>query len=457
MKVVKMATPTNRPAKVFVLDSDSQRAAELCHRLRFLNYDPVLAGQGDPAQSTDEDEGIALLLGEIPADDHSIEVLRTLSSRRPAMPFLLANVDSALTLPDASIGNRPAWRLDLPLRKTQLQKLLRRAERYEGVERRQRLTGNSRSIREVRALIEQVADFDTNVLITGESGTGKELVARTLHESSDRSDKPFVPINCGAIPADLLESELFGHEKGAFTGAIASRTGRFELAEGGTLFLDEIGDMSLPMQVKLLRVLQERSFERVGSNKLQKCNVRIVAATHRDLPEAVSRGEFREDLFYRLNVFPIEMPRLCKRASDLPALLRELLEQHKAAGDAQLRVSPQALAALAGYSWPGNIRELSNLVERLAILKPDGMIELDDLPVKYRDPANASNEESEGVAEASAMALANADLKAHLQAVERDLIAQAMQAADGVTAKAARLLKMRRTTLVEKLARYEIH
>jgi sigma-54 specific flagellar transcriptional regulator A len=343
------------------------------------------------------------------------------------------------------------------LRKTQLQKLLRRAERYEGVERRQRLTGNSRSIREVRALIEQVADFDTNVLITGESGTGKELVARTLHELSDRSDKPFVPINCGAIPADLLESELFGHEKGAFTGAIASRTGRFELAEGGTLFLDEIGDMSLPMQVKLLRVLQERSFERVGSNKLQKCNVRIVAATHRDLPEAVSRGEFREDLFYRLNVFPIEMPRLCKRASDLPALLRELLEQHKAAGDAQLRVSPQALAALAGYSWPGNIRELSNLVERLAILKPDGMIELDDLPVKYRDPANASNEESEGVAEASAMALANADLKAHLQAVERDLIAQAMQAADGVTAKAARLLKMRRTTLVEKLARYEIH
>ena len=252
----------------------------------------------------------------------------------------------------------------------------------------------------------------------------------------------------------MLESELFGHEKGAFTGAIANRTGRFELAEGGTLFLDEIGDMSIDMQVKLLRVLQERTFERVGSSKTQRCNVRIVAATHRDLPKAVEEGDFREDLFYRLNVFPIEMPPLFKRVSDLPQLMREVFVSHSAESKDGLRVSPAAVRVLARYPWPGNIRELSNLVERLAIIKPEGTIDVDDLPPKYRETQAGPIAEMNNVVEA--MQLTEANLKDRLQNVEQDLIGQAMQASDGVVAKAARLLSMRRTTLVEKIGKYNI-
>jgi sigma-54 specific flagellar transcriptional regulator A len=409
---------------------------------------------GDKAPSADE--GIAVLLGNLEnGDGRDIErVFQEWIRKRPNLPLIVTRRDDAMR---AFAKGRPAWLLDAPIRRSQLMQLLTRAARYRGVERRQRLTGNSLPIRLVRQLIEQVADFDTNVLITGESGTGKELVARTVHELSERRGRPFVPINCGAIPADLLESELFGHEKGSFSGAVSARTGRFELAEGGTLFLDEIGDMSLSMQVKLLRVLQERSFERIGSNRSRKCDVRIVAATHRDLPKAVLNGEFREDLFYRLNVFPIEMPPLCKRLTDLPLLLEELLFQHQGGEKGRLRVSPAALAALAGYAWPGNIRELSNLVERLAILHPSGEIGLDNLPQKYRQtlsrPASAA-------AQAAEMAILcaepPADLKAHLQSIEQTFIRQAMQEACGVVATAARLLKMRRTTLVEKLGKYAI-
>ncbi len=435
-----MATGNDSRAKVLVLDADRKHAAELVNRLRFLDYDPII---GDSAEAFEEDVTAVIIDG-----DGSDAIRRTageIRSQHPGLPFLCLSADSQ---PE----DGPNWSVDLPLTRAHLERLLNRAERYQGAERRHRITGNSHPIREVRRLIEQVADFDTNVLITGQSGTGKELVARTIHELSDRADKPFVPINCGAIPADLLESELFGHEKGAFTGAISARTGRFELAEGGTLFLDEIGDMSLDMQVKLLRVLQERTFERVGSGKSQRCDVRIVAATHRDLPAAVEAGEFREDLFYRLNVFPIEMPPLYRRVSDLPQLLDELLIAHRGAQQGELRVSPEAIQVLANYSWPGNIRELSNLVERLAIIKPEGVIGVEDLPPKYREagPATAPNNVTE------AMQLTNANLKDSLQSLEQDLIAQAMQASDGVVAQAARLLNMRRTTLVEKIGKYNL-
>jgi sigma-54 specific flagellar transcriptional regulator A len=456
MKVVCMSEATQWVNKVFVLEENPERAAELGHRLRFLNYEPLVPGESLPVESLAKKTGIALLLGDTGQSPILLNALEVLTQRHPELPMLLLSGDhDGPGLTEAG-PRRPTWKMDTPIRRSQMTQLLQRAERFVGAERRQRITGNSRCIHKVREAIEQVAGFDTSVLVTGESGTGKELVAQTLHDLSARADRPFVPINCGAIPAELLESELFGHEKGAFTGAISSRTGRFELAEGGTLFLDEIGDMSLPMQVKLLRVLQERCFERVGSNDTRSCDVRIVAATHKDLKAAVESGEFREDLYYRLNVFPIEMPPLKKRASDLSELLNELLVQHHADGEAnRLRVSPAALQALAGYDWPGNIRELSNLVERLAILKPSGVIELDDLPAKYREhpkiPAGAREPLSD------AMAITHADLKAHLQSVERDLIDQAMQASGGVVAKAARLLNLRRTTLVEKLGKYNIH
>jgi sigma-54 specific flagellar transcriptional regulator A len=332
------------------------------------------------------------------------------------------------------------------------------------------LVGNSRSIRQVRKLIEQVAVSDANVLILGESGTGKEVVARNLHYYSTRRSKPFVPINCGAIPADLLESELFGHEKGAFTGAISARQGRFELAEGGTLFLDEIGDMSLHMQVKLLRVLQERTFERVGSNKSITSNVRIVAATHHDLEQAIHDGRFREDLYYRLNVFPIEMPPLRERIDDIPLLVSELITRLEHDGRGSVRLGQGAMMALCRYSWPGNVRELANLVERLVIMYPSDVVDFQDLPAKFQglsdelglDPATVEPPMMplpvmplepliDGMPRLPSEGL---DLKEYLANLERHFIQQALDEADGIVAHAANRLRLRRTTLVEKMRKY---
>jgi sigma-54 specific flagellar transcriptional regulator A len=328
-----------------------------------------------------------------------------------------------------------------------------------------RPTGRSSAVTALHRLIDQVAAHDTSVLILGESGTGKELAARHVHERSARAGQPFVPVNCGAIPAELLESELFGHEKGAFTGAITTRKGRFELAEGGTLFLDEIGDMNLHMQVKLLRVLQERVFERVGGNVSLRCNVRIIAATHRNLEEAIVAGTFREDLYYRLNVFPIEMPPLRARIEDLPELIDTLVERNVRAGREPIRFSPAAMGALADHPWPGNVRELANLVERMAILHPNGIIEHSELPQRYRGttadgevvvavPAAPAERASGGDV---ALPPGGIDLKDYLSSIELSLIRQALEESQGVVARAARLLKLRRTTLVEKMRKYAMH
>src|SRR5579871_204812 len=288
-------------------------------------------------------------------------------------------------------------------------------------ERRARLpTGTSVPIRDVIALIRQVAEHDSTVLILGESGTGKEVAAHAIHDLSPRRQRPFVAVNCGAIPADLLESELFGHEKGAFTGAVAARKGRFEIAEGGTLFLDEIGDMSPTMQVKLLRVLQERVFERVGNHVPVRCNVRIIAATHRNLEEAITRGAFREDLFHRLNVFPIEMPPLRTRIEDLPLLVRDCIATNLSEGRGRVQLSPRVLGALALCPWTGNVRELANLIERLSIVCAGRVVEVRDLPAKYRPPEDWNPGES---AEASLSAVTPADPVGMLTATDEALAA----------------------------------
>lgn len=328
------------------------------------------------------------------------------------------------------------------------------------------LSGNSRATRQINKMIEQVADTEATVLILGESGTGKEVVARKLHYNSSRRGKPFVPVNCGAIPADLLESELFGHEKGAFTGAISARQGRFEMADGGTLFLDEIGDMSMPMQVKLLRVLQERSFERVGSNKTIQCNVRIIAATHRNLEEAIKENRFREDLYYRLNVFPIEMPPLRERRDDIPVLVNDLIARIEKEKRGSVRLTPAAVMALTQFKWPGNVRELANLIERLAILYPYGIVDIKDLPEKFLvgmtitestgdlPEVTVLGEESGVVQSVPRLPNEGIDLKTHLSNLELNLIRQALDESDGVVAHAAKRLNMRRTTLVEKLRKF---
>jgi sigma-54 specific flagellar transcriptional regulator A len=366
-------------------------------------------------------------------------------------------------------------------------------------------TGQSVAISRVNRLIQQVAPFDSNVLILGESGTGKEVVARAIHDSSPRRMRPFVPINCGAIPSELLESELFGHEKGAFTGALNARKGRFELAEGGTIFLDEIGDMNPLMQVKLLRVLQERVYERVGSCSSQQCNVRIIAATHRNLEERIAQGNFREDLYYRLNVVPVEMPPLRDRQEDLPMLVKTLGARIEAAGGAAVRLLPETYAALAQYRWPGNVRELANLLERLSIQCSDRAASIADLPARYQpagyvapiatialsseetlDPlaelkilesavpqaavhainaAESSMQDFDATQDAAAaqdiaaggdLPAGGLDLRAYLENLERRLITQALESAGGTVAQAARLLGLRRTTLVEKLRKYDL-
>jgi DNA-binding NtrC family response regulator len=306
---------------------------------------------------------------------------------------LLADGDAAAFAQQHGLHEANIWPLETPLRHAQMEALLRRAslkrldaEHQAGAAQDQGPTGNGPAVTALRTMIEQVAAFDTTVLVLGESGTGKEVVSRAIHQRSPRRDGPFVAINCGAIPADLLESELFGHEKGAFTGALTARKGRFEMAEGGTLLLDEIGDMSLPMQVKLLRVLQERSFERVGGNQTIRCNVRVVAATHRDLETRIAEGKFREDLFYRLNVFPIEVPALRERARTCRRWWKPSPRSWPAPAVAKC-ASPRSLQALAGYEWPGNVRELTNLVERLAVLHPGGSVRVQDLPARYRGDA----------------------------------------------------------------------
>jgi len=311
--------------------------------------------------------------------------------------------------------------------------------------------GRSAAIHGLEQLMRQVAGYDSTVLIRGESGCGKELVARRIHELSARSRGPFVPVNCGAIPRDLLESELFGHEKGAFTGALTTRIGRFELADGGTLFLDEIGDMSFDMQVKLLRVLQERAFERVGSGEQRRANVRIVAATHRDLEARARAGEFREDLFFRLNVFPIAVPPLRERTDDLPALIDDLVRRGEAEGRPSIAFTQTALDCLAAYAWPGNVRELENLVERLAILYPNQTIDREQLPTPIGERRRSAQPAI------TAIPPAGLDLKEHLGNIEKQLIRSALDQSDGTVAQAARLLKLQRTTLVEKLRKYELH
>jgi sigma-54 specific flagellar transcriptional regulator A len=347
-----------------------------------------------------------------------------------------------------------------------------------------RLVGVSDAIADVRSLVSKVAPTEATVLLQGESGTGKEVIARLVHDCSERADGPFIPVNCGAIPGELLESELFGHEKGAFTGAVASRKGRFELAEGGTLFLDEIGDMPYEMQVKLLRVLQERSFERVGGGKTIKCNVRVVAATHQNLEQHVEDGKFRMDLYYRLNVFPLEIPALRERTADIEGLAQRFIDSFAEQGRGAIRLEDDALAHLRLYAWPGNVRELGNLIERLIILNTDEMVFAADLPIKYQSTELAIAERPENVEPLHDQLPENEpedltalfappptipvapptpvhieepiNLKQHMADTERALIISALEQTGWVNAHAAKLLTLQRTTLVEKMRKYDI-
>jgi sigma-54 specific flagellar transcriptional regulator A len=313
------------------------------------------------------------------------------------------------------------------------------------------IVGESESIKKIFDIVDRVADSDTTIMINGETGTGKGLVARAIHRRSYRHNGPFVQINCGAISEGLLESELFGHVKGSFTGATADKPGKFELAKGGTIFLDEIGDMSPDLQVKVLRVLEDNEFERVGGVQTIRADVRIIAATHRDLEEEVQKGTFREDLFYRLYVIPISLSPLKQRRSDIPLLVNHFLDtfSHEK-GKERVDVAGQTMELLVSHPWPGNVRELKNLMERLVVLNERGEIRPEDLPAKMRNtaavlPALRMDVGDEGL-----------DFNAAVTEFEKTLILRALDKSNWVKNKAAELLQMKRTTLVEKIKRYNL-
>lgn len=484
---------------VLVVEGNSDRREMLSTLIEFVNCQPVIIDNPEIwfDEIDDLNDIVMAIIGDCGGKHSTRQLLRELVNHESRVPVF------TLDLPDAESFEFPGTigSLRFPIKYPQLNNALQQATIYRGQTQSadadtgslfRSLVGNSKSIKQVQRMVDQVADSEANVLILGESGTGKEVVARNLHHFSSRRDKPFVPVNCGAIPGELLESELFGHEKGAFTGAITARKGRFELAEGGTLFLDEIGDMPLPMQVKLLRVLQERTFERVGSNKTQTANVRVIAATHRNLEDHIADGRFREDLFYRLNVFPIEMPALRERPEDIPLLVNELIKRIEHENRGTVKLTQDAMTSLCRYPWPGNVRELANVVERLVILYPYATVDFDDLPAKYQLQGEALPEVVTAMINAAPMPdtqrnlpkavepeleapkpqdslseepLASSsealpedglDLKEHLANLEYMLIKQALDEAAGVVAHAAQRLKMRRTTLVEKMRKYGI-
>ncbi len=474
--------------RVIVVDDDDQRRHDLSVILDFLGESPVSYAYNEWRKLaaanpiTSAGSLVAILLGECGIGTSLEKALSEINQWDHGIPVVHIGNEDLDGISDLELRHLIISQFEFPPTYNKMMDDLHRAQVYREqysirVGRQQQrdvqlfrsLVGTSRDVQKVREMMAQVADKDVTVLITGDSGTGKEVVARNLHYNSHRRHKPFVPVNCGAIPPELLESELFGHEKGAFTGAISSRAGRFEMAQGGTLFLDEIGDMPLNMQVKILRVLQERCFERVGSNRTQETDVRVIAATHRNLEEMIELGGFREDLFYRLNVFPIEMPALRDRAEDIPLLLNELISRMENEKRGSIRFNSAAIMSLCRHQWSGNVRELANLVERMAILHPYGVVGVHDLPKKFRHVDEADEESmaqlEKLVSETNQPTLLHMDspallpvngidLKEYLTNLERNLIQQALDDCSGVVARAAERLKIRRTTLVEKMRKY---
>ncbi len=486
---------------ILVVDNDAERRSHI---------ETVLAFVGESFHVFSESEIVKYLV-DVPNILNVIlcgnisEHLQAIVKSHPACPFVYHDL---LDKGQVAGYNNIIGELATPLNYAQLTEVIHHSHQYHNNLPNKRsgncpnilfrsLVGTSEPMQQVRFLIGQVASTIANVLILGESGTGKEVVARNIHNLSDRTKNPFVPVNCGAIPPDLLESELFGHEKGAFTGAISTRKGRFEMAEGGTLFLDEIGDMPQPMQVKLLRVLQERTFERVGGSKSIKADVRIIAATHQQLEEMIETNQFREDLYYRLNVFPIETPALRDRKEDIPLLMNELISRFTAEQGHTVRFTEKAIESLQEHQWAGNVRELSNLIERMIIMYGEQVVDVGQLPFKYRhievadyqpdypeelqerdainelfsgfdyaddenDESNTSNtSESEtdsesATANITVLPTEGFNLKDYLAELEISFVTQSLDVNEWVVARAAETLGMRRTTLVEKMRKYSL-
>jgi DNA-binding NtrC family response regulator len=444
--------------RILVVDDDVVVQKALRRLLETRGFLVTTCGSGLEALRAckEEDYAVAFVDLKMPEMD-GMELIRRLKKKKAGMSIVMITAYGEITTAVEAMKQGAFHFMTKPFDNEEVLELATSAvtqsrESYVNLASQQRKTsaivGDSPAMQTVYALIERVAPTDSTVLITGESGTGKELVARALHDSSPRTSKPLVPVNCGSIPENLLESELFGHVKGAFTGALYSRPGRFSLADKGTIFLDEIGDMSPHLQTKLLRVIQEQTFEPVGSTKTLQVDVRVIAATHQDLRKLIEEKKFRMDLYYRLNVIQISLPPLRERVEDIPFLCEHFLGtfNQRLRGDI-LGFDDEAMNYLKGYSWPGNVRELENLIERLVILKGEGTIGLDDIQDRHMDqgpeiPSPNVSLPSEGIC-----------FRTAVSRFENELITQALQRTHGNKNKAADLLRLNRTTLVEKIKR----
>jgi len=451
--------------RILIVDDEAQIVRAVERFLTDAGYQVSTADRFEKALARLE-EGVfeAALIDLKLADKSGIDLIRKIKKVQPETVCVVitgyGTIDSAVDAVKAGAYHY----LTKPFRLENLENLLRQAMDMHRVMLENRilkqqvqtryLIGNiigvSEPMREIYSLIEKVADTDSTVLLLGESGTGKELAARAIHYNSRRAEKPLIAVNCGAIPEELLESELFGHVKGAFTGAVATRPGRFEMADGGTIFLDEIGDMSPKLQVKILRVLQERRFDPVGSSRTVEVDVRIITATNKNLEKAVKERHFREDLYYRLNVIPVHLPPLRDRTADIPLLADHFLTRFSSEnGREKLKITRDAMKAMVEYPWPGNVRELENVIERVVILKPTGDITREDLPERLKCPSGS-------VVTSVSIPEEGLDFKHVVSDFENKLIAKALEKTEGNKNKAASLLKLNRTTLVEKIKKRQL-
>jgi nitrogen regulation protein NR(I) len=454
--------------QVLIVDDEPNLRKILSAQLSRDGYDVLTAEDGEEGLLILRDHHIDLVVTDLkmPKVD-GMALLRQALAEDPDLPIVMITAHGTVDTAVEALKIGAFDYLTKPFDKEEVRQIVAKALRTRqlaGAEAsagqtapgaRFGIIGTSTGIAELYALLERVADTPTTVLITGESGTGKELVARALHDHSSRKEKPFIKVNCAAIPKELIESELFGYERGAFTGAVSSKPGRFELANGGTLFLDEIGEIPVEMQVKLLRALQESEFERVGGIKTIHVDVRLVAATNRDLKKLIGAGVFREDLYYRLNVVPIRLPALRERAGDIPLLVEHFLRKFNERLKKHVTsVEPEALDVLASYAWPGNIRELENVIER-AVLFCDGQkLRAQDLPPEVRG-ALATTQTPVTDADLEAALASEGGLKEHVKVamsrLERELVGRALAQTNGNVTHAARLLKISRKGLQLKM------
>jgi two-component system response regulator AtoC len=474
-----------QPAKILVADDEQNLRRVLTALLRREGHDVVQAANGVEAIERLADVDVVITDLRMPGAD-GMEVLRTASKNHPHLPVIMITAYGSVGQAVEAIKAGAFDYIEKPFEQEAIRIIIDKAigqaaanrlapqqQLYVTSESEQRgkfgLVGQSAEMHAIFAVIEKVADTPSTVLITGESGTGKELVAKALHEESSRKGGPFIKINCAAIPKTLMESELFGYEKGAFTGATTSKPGRFELADSGTLFLDEIGEIPVEMQVKLLRAIQESEFERVGGLKTIKVDVRLITATNRDLEQEIARGNFREDLFYRLNVVPLQIPPLRKRTGDIPFLVQHVIKKFNERLKKSITgISDEALAALESHTWPGNIRELENVLERTILFCKGDRIERADLQLVLAPSSSSPSNQSGSMTPITDAAPLDDDLDEHAEIsgslkevvraetarVERELIVKALDETGGNVTQAARLLKISRKSLQMKMKEF---